>query len=516
MIFSTLFERIRQFILVNVSLILIPLGFINAIRDTFGYWRFKLRYYKLTFEQREKVHREKVAKVVSQVRKWGKMKGERVKMCSARPGYLSISETSKKLHYKSDLYGINLSSLIDLINVDVEHHIVRVEPGVKIGELNNFLIECGWTLPVVPELYELTIGGLVMGAGIETTSHKHGLFQNICKKFDMVMQDGQVMHCSESLNEDLFCAVPMSYGTLGFLTAVDLKIVPYKKYVRLQYHPIRSLEGIIGGLEIECNKDENDCVEAFMYSKDAGVLMTGRFVDENVDSTKPLINKIGRWYKEGFFKRVQAFLDEDSSSIEYIPTKDYFHRHSRTIFWLVHCVIPFADHFLFRWLLGWTLPPKHATLNLINRKLLNNEEPDENLILQDFILPLKSVKECLEKSDEYFGIYPVWICPARILEPMRHTIHSAEDILVDVGIYGFANRAVKHVKGLNSLGLMERFTIRENGFQALYARTSLNRDDFDKMFHHYLQVYNAARKKYRCDEAFPHIYEKVCDKNKTD
>ena len=34
------------------------------------------------------------------------------------------------------------------------------------------LIKQGWMLPVVPELDDLTIGGLVMGGGIETTSHK--------------------------------------------------------------------------------------------------------------------------------------------------------------------------------------------------------------------------------------------------------------------------------------------------------------------------------------------------------
>ena len=44
---------------------------------------------------------------------------------------------------------------------------------VSIGELNDYLIKRGWMLPVVPELDELTIGGLVMGGGIETTSHKY-------------------------------------------------------------------------------------------------------------------------------------------------------------------------------------------------------------------------------------------------------------------------------------------------------------------------------------------------------
>jgi delta24-sterol reductase len=36
---------------------------------------------------------------------------------------------------------------------------------------------------VVPELDDLTIGGLVMGGGIESTSHKYGLFQVNLKAF---------------------------------------------------------------------------------------------------------------------------------------------------------------------------------------------------------------------------------------------------------------------------------------------------------------------------------------------
>jgi hypothetical protein len=39
-------------------------------------------------------------------------------------------------------------------------------------------------VPVVPELDDLTIGGLVMGGGIESTSAKFGLFQYTCKRYD--------------------------------------------------------------------------------------------------------------------------------------------------------------------------------------------------------------------------------------------------------------------------------------------------------------------------------------------
>ena len=42
--------------------------------------------------------------------------------------------------------------------------IVRVEPMVNMGQITACLNPLGWTLPVVPELDDLTVGGLVSGA----------------------------------------------------------------------------------------------------------------------------------------------------------------------------------------------------------------------------------------------------------------------------------------------------------------------------------------------------------------
>lgn len=45
------------------------------------------------------------------------------------------------------------------------------------------------------------------------------------------------------------------------------------------------------------------------------------------------LNAIGRWYKPWFFKHVESFLLNKKNNIEYIPIRDYYHRHSRSIFW---------------------------------------------------------------------------------------------------------------------------------------------------------------------------------------
>lgn len=225
--------------LIPLSLVYDLIIFLNRCLDFFFFY-FSL---KRTFDK-GKCHGERVAIVQRQVRDWI-CSGSGRQMCTARPQWKSI--TVQRLVYKERLHKIDIGQLSNIVSVDAENRSVRVEPMISIGKLNDFLICRGWMLPVVPELDDLTVGGLVMGGGIESTSHKYGLFQYICKRFELVMADASCIWCSKvssgqclvifahlnfflralrttSQDEEpeLFCAVPFSYGTLGFLTAVDL------------------------------------------------------------------------------------------------------------------------------------------------------------------------------------------------------------------------------------------------------------------------------------------------------
>jgi len=46
-------------------------------------------------------------------------------------------------------------------------------------------------------------------------------------------------------NPDLFYAVPWSYGTLGFLVAAEIQIIPAKPFVRIAYHPTNSTKDLL-------------------------------------------------------------------------------------------------------------------------------------------------------------------------------------------------------------------------------------------------------------------------------
>lgn len=147
------------------------------------------------------------------------------KMCTARPGYQSMS--FRKLN-KSNMFRVKCN-LFDILEIDREKQTVRVEPLANMGQLTYTLAKLGWTVAMVPELDDLTVGGLAMGTGIESSSHIYGLLQHICVSYEMVLSDGSLIKCSRVENSDLFYAIPWSHGTLGFLTVIELKIIPATK-----------------------------------------------------------------------------------------------------------------------------------------------------------------------------------------------------------------------------------------------------------------------------------------------
>ena len=55
----------------------------------------------------------------------------------------------------------------------------------------------------------------------------------------------------------------------------------------------------------------------------------------------------------------------------------------------------------------------------------------------------------------------------------------------------------------------EEFTLSKKGFVALYAETYLTFDECMNMLKRFAPLYEAMRKKYGCEEAFPHVYDKI-------
>ena len=153
---------------------------------------------------------------------------ERPILCTSRPGWQTMSFRFPK--YKAgNKFQLNLERFVDVIEFDEGQRTVVVEPMMSMRQINGFLLQRGYSLPIVPELDDLTIGGLVMGTGIESSSFRYGLFHRICLQYELLLPSGEVIKCDKNSHPELFEAVPWSYGTTGFLMSVRLQVIPVKQ-----------------------------------------------------------------------------------------------------------------------------------------------------------------------------------------------------------------------------------------------------------------------------------------------
>ena len=99
-------------------------------------------------------HKQRVSEIQDQVLCW-KKKGSQRRLCTARGGWQSISPGYRAYKKKSTKISINLYDILELNEAKAT---LRVEPMVNMGMITHYLTPKGLTLPVLPEMDDLTVG----------------------------------------------------------------------------------------------------------------------------------------------------------------------------------------------------------------------------------------------------------------------------------------------------------------------------------------------------------------------
>lgn len=199
-------------------------------------------------------------------------------------------------------------------------------------------------------------------------------------------------------------------------------------------------------------------------------------------------------------------MKRKQSVTEYIPLRDYYHRHSRSLFWELQDIVPFGNNIIFRYLFGWLMPVKVSLLKLTQteavKKLYEN-----NHIIQDLLVPVNQMENCLSKFTESVNVFPLWLCPFKLFaQPgMLQPRNNTTQLYVDIGVYGIPK--VNNFHPEKSTRYLENLVSESTGFQMLYADTYMTREEFRRMFNHTL--YDRMRSELKCEEAFPEVYDKV-------
>ncbi len=471
------------------------------------YWTARYVHYR-NLRNAAAGHEERVQGVVRQIEAWNR---------AGRPGLLHTSRKSwqsvavRAIEYKKkSKSGIDVE-LHDVLALDTERGVVRVEPRVNMGQLTRWLARKGWTVPVVAELDDLTVGGLILGYGIESSAHKYGLFADTVVSAELVLADGRVVRASPDDNADLFYALPWSYGAHGFLTAVELRVIPSKAYVRLTYEPAFGLEAVCARFqELACAAEPPEFLEMLLFEPDRAVLVYGDFA-ELPAGERP--NRIGRFHKPWFHKHIESFLERGKGT-EYIPLREYYHRYTRSLYWHGELLVPFGNHPVFRYLLGWLMPPKVSMLRLLQSERVRNYR-DERNVVQDGLIPIRFLREGIEMFHREFECYPLWAAahrtfrtqPQGMIGPSRAEL--AEEMFVDLGAWQVP-RFVKRKEpwdGREAVRKMEAWLRKHHAYQCLYAVTEQTRSEFWQMFDR--KLYDEVREKYGAAGAFMDVFDKV-------
>ncbi|KAJ8063502.1 hypothetical protein OCU04_007378 [Sclerotinia nivalis] len=408
---------------------------------------------------------------------------------------------------------INIGGLSHVLEVNTATQTAWVEPNVPMDRLVEETLKYGLVPPVVMEFPGITAGGGYAGTSGESSSFRHGFFNETINRVEMISADGQVIQCSKTDKPDLFHGAAGAVGSMGVTTLVELQLQKAKKFVETTYHPVFNMPDAIQKVEEMTADPTIDYVDGIMFSKKKGAIITGRLTDTPTNNTP--VQRFGSASDPWFYMHVESSIDNNESAPRFaIPLAEYFFRYDRGAFWVGASAFKYFS-FPFNKFTRWFLDDFLHTRMLYTA--LHTAGMPPGYIVQDLALPYSTATEFVEYTDEYFGIYPLWLCPLKqSAMPTMHP-HSASyeadgktlKPLMNIGLWGYGKE-----KDLVKANISLEKKLKElGGMKWLYAQTYYNEEQFWEMYDR--KWYDGLREKYGAT-TLPSVYEKVKAAPKTE
>jgi FAD/FMN-containing dehydrogenase len=404
---------------------------------------------------------------------------------------------------------LNVRDFNCVISIDAKHLLAEVEGMTTFEDFVIATLPHGLLPLVVPQLKTITVGGAVSGLGIESSSWKYGLVHEGVKSMEVLLPDGQVVDCRpDNKYKDLFYGLPNSYGTLGYILKLTIKLRPAKPYVRIKHLSFDKPAACFEQLQAICS--------------------TGRYQDQAVDFVDGVAFGPGKLYLTLGFDSASApytsdytYMDVYYRSIpkrseDYLSTHDYIWRWDTDWFWCSKNV--YANHRLVRRLLGrkrlgsatysrlMRLSDRYPMAQWLQR--LGGREGTREAIIQDVEVTIDKAETFLGQFQKQIDIQPVWLCPTKSLTkdwPYALYPMDPRQLYVNFGFWdsvatthgadsGYYNKKVE--------ALVERL----GGMKSLYSSVFYDRETFERKYNY--PAYNKLKAAYDPSGQFKGLYEK--------
>merc|ERR1719424_631632 len=210
-----------------------------------------------------------------------------------------------------------------------------------------------------------------------------------------------------------------------------------------------------------------------MVSPTHGYVTKGSWADTPAAGDEIPIHTTSRWQDNWFVYQIKDTLTSQTSEV-YMPTCDYIHRHTSGIFWELSYLCFFSSWTIPRNMLGWLWPPKIADAKRMQPRIALDHYFRTHVV-QDYLLPMEHLSECLRKGRAEIDVFPIWICPynckAHLHRGLLHPHADHDRMYVDVGYYGPSAKPGFDME--SALRNMEAWMLEKDAYVMLYAQHRL-------------------------------------------
>jgi FAD/FMN-containing dehydrogenase len=215
---------------------------------------------------------------------------------------------------------VDLSAYNRVLKVDAQRKLLEVQGLATYESVVDATLPHGLAPLVTPELKHITVGGAIVGIGIESTCYRHGFVHDGLVEAEVLLPGGEtVLARADNEHAELFRALPNSYGTLGYILRATMRLMPAQPCVHLRTERFDDLDAFLAAMQAATGRGDIDFVEGLLYSERRLLLTLSRFV-----AAAPRVDDI---YRNVFYRMLEEREDL------WLTAKDYLFRYDPDWFW---------------------------------------------------------------------------------------------------------------------------------------------------------------------------------------
>ena len=397
---------------------------------------------------------------------------------------------------KSSAREVDLSAFNQPLYLDVKQQTLEVQGLTTFEKIADFTLAHGLAPLVTPELKHITIGGAIVGIGIETNSFRYGFVHDSLLEAEVLLPDGRIIVCTpDNEHADLFKGLPNSYGTFGYILRAKIKLHPVKRFVRLVTTQVASTNDLVRAMDKAAKNSKTEYIESLIYGKKELYLTVGKGVDT--------ADEVASIYGQTVFYRLIS-----RPGTIYLPIKEYLFRYDPEWFW----AIPETSTYrLFRAIAPRIVRNSKFYTRYVSwqSKLgIQTQSDRQEKLIQDWEVPWKYGVELLDYALDNLSLAgkPLLAAPTKTVNEVSLYPMPPGEIHLNLGSYSFVERQPSDPP-YHYTKIMDEFCFSHEGIKMLYSTTFLDEKKFNQRYGG--ASYKKLKAKYDPQGLAPTLYQKA-------